>query len=127
MFGQICHIEIPADNPGTLQTFYGGLFGWKFEKMPGDMEYYGIKHGDDNLGAGMMARQDPKQTVTFYVSVESVETALEKAKAEGATVIVPKTEVKGMGWYAVLLDPQNNLFGLWKSDENAPQCASQTD
>jgi predicted enzyme related to lactoylglutathione lyase len=32
---------------------------------------------------------------------------------------VPRTAVKGMGWYAVALDPQNNLFGLWQMDESA--------
>lgn len=67
----------------------------------------------------MMARQDPRQTPTFYVCVESVEAALDRAKDEGATVIVPRTAVKGMGWYAVALDPQKNLFGLWQTDEKA--------
>ncbi len=67
----------------------------------------------------MMARQDPRQTPTFYVCVDSVEESLDRARNEGATVIVPRTAVKGMGWYAVAPDPQKNLFGLWQSDENA--------
>ncbi len=119
MKGHICHIEIPGDNLGTLQKFYSGLFEWDFGKMPGDVEYYGIKTGEDKPSAGMMPRQDPGQTETFYVCVDSVEEALDRAKVEGATVIVPKSAVKGMGWYAVLLDPQKNLFGLWQSDEKA--------
>ncbi len=119
MKGSICHVEIPADNLDSLRKFYGGLFEWDFEKVPGDMEYYGIKQGEDRPSAGMMPRQDPKQTPTFYVCVESIDASLVKAKDEGATVIVPRTAVKGMGWYAVLLDPQNNLFGLWQADESA--------
>jgi len=119
MRGHICHVEIPADNLGSLQKFYGGLFEWDFERMPGDTEYYGINQGEDLPTAGMMERQDPRQTPTFYVCVESVDEALGRAKDEGATVIVPKTAVKDMGWYAVALDPQNNLFGLWEADENA--------
>lgn len=119
MKGHICHLEIPADNLETLQKFYSGLFEWDFEKIPGEIEYYGIKHGGEQPTSGMMARQDPGQTPTFYVCVESVEAALDRAKKEGATVIVPKTAVKDMGWYAVALDPQKNLFGLWESDENA--------
>ena len=39
MKGHICHIEIPADNLGSLQKFYGGLFDWNYEKVPGDFEY----------------------------------------------------------------------------------------
>ncbi len=119
MKGQICHVEIPADNLGTLQKFYSGLFEWDFEKVPGDIEYYGIKQAEDKPTAGMMARQDPGHTETFYVCVDSVDEALDRAKEEGANIIVAKTAVKGMGFYAVLQDPQNNLFGLWQSDENA--------
>lgn len=119
MKGNICHIEIPADNVEMLQKFYGGVFEWDFERMPGDIEYYGIKHGEEMPMAGMMPRQDPKQTETFYICVESLEEALNRSKDEGATVVVPKTAIKGMGWYAVALDPQKNLFGLWESDENA--------
>ena len=119
MNGHICHVEIPADNLGALQKFYGGVFEWDFDKVPGVTEYYGIRHGDEKPTAGMMPRQDPGQTPTFYVCVESVQAALDRAKDEGATVIVPRTAVKDMGWYAIALDPQKNLFGLWQADENA--------
>ncbi len=119
MENYICHIEIPADKIGPLKTFYSDLFGWNFEKMPGDMEYYGIKSEDQNVSAGMMQRQDPGQTVTFYVCVESIEAAIEKAKSAGATFVVSKTAIKDMGWYAVALDPQKNLFGLFEMDEKA--------
>lgn len=119
MKGHICHIEIPADSLESLQKFYGGIFDWDFERMPGDIEYYGIKHGDDKPMAGMIARQDPGHTVTFYVCVESIEAALDKSRERGATVVVPRTAVKGMGWYAVAMDPQKNLFGLWEADEKA--------
>jgi predicted enzyme related to lactoylglutathione lyase len=119
MKGHICHIEIPADDLDSLQKFYRDVFEWDFEKMPGGVEYYGIKHGEEKPTAGMMARQAPEHTPTFYVRVESVEAALDKAKDRGATEIVPRSAVKGFGWFAVLLDPQGNLFGLWQADENA--------
>lgn len=119
MKGHICHIEIPADNLESLQKFYHSVFEWDFEKMPGDIEYHMINHGDEKPTAGMMARQDPGHIPTLYVCVESVEAALDRAKALGATEIVPRYAVKGFGWFAVLLDPQKNLFGLWQADDNA--------
>jgi uncharacterized protein len=119
MKGSICHIEIPADNVGALQGFYGNLFEWDFEKIPGDMEYYNVKHGEEKPMGGMMTRVSPDQKPTFYVCVDSSKEALEKAEEMGATVIVPRTAVKGMGWYAVMMDPQNNAFGVWESDEQA--------
>jgi len=36
------HFEIPAENVEKLKKFYGELFGWKIEKMPGGMDYWGI-------------------------------------------------------------------------------------
>ncbi|HTY21513.1 MAG TPA: VOC family protein, partial [Desulfomonilaceae bacterium] len=119
MKGHICHIEIPADNLGSLQKFYGGLFDWNYEKAPGDFEYFGIKHGDEKPMAGMMTRQHPEQKPLFYVCVDSAEKAVEEAEGLGATVIVPRTPVRGYGWFAVLMDPQNNPFGLWQEDAKA--------
>jgi hypothetical protein len=58
MKGSICHVEIPADNLSALQKFYGGIFEWEFEKVPGDIEYYGVKQGDNKPTAGMMPRHN---------------------------------------------------------------------
>jgi predicted enzyme related to lactoylglutathione lyase len=30
-----------------------------------------------------------------------------------------KAPVPGMGWFAMLVDPQGNPFALWQSDKNA--------
>jgi uncharacterized protein len=119
MSGHICHIEIPADNLGSLQKFYGSMFDWNFEKMPGNLEYYDVKHGEDKPMVGMMARQQPEQTPLFYVCVDSIDAALKRAGEQNAAVIVPKTAVEDYGWYAVLMDPQNNPFGLWESRESS--------
>ena len=119
MKGHICHVNIPADNLESLQGFYSGVFEWDFEKMPGDMQFFGIKHGDEKPGAGMMPRQEPSQEPTFFICVDSVEAALNRVRDEGGSVIVPRTAAKGIGWYAIVLDPQKNHFGLWQADDKA--------
>jgi predicted enzyme related to lactoylglutathione lyase len=30
-----------------------------------------------------------------------------------------KTAVPGMGWFAMLLDPEGNNFAIWKNDASA--------
>ena len=60
MFNTLCHFEIPADNVEALQKFYNGVFGWTFEKMPGDMEYFMINTPGESIKGGMMARQHPQ-------------------------------------------------------------------
>jgi len=34
MAGQIVHFEIPADDTGAAQAFWGSLFGWQFASSP---------------------------------------------------------------------------------------------
>jgi predicted enzyme related to lactoylglutathione lyase len=121
----IVHFEIPADEPEKLASFYTALFDWKIERMPGEVEYWGITTVavDDKglpvepgVNGGMMRRQVPQQMPINYVSVESVDDSLAKAKALGATVVVEKMPVTGMGWFAQLIDPQGNPFAVWQAD-----------
>ncbi|MBM4327340.1 MAG: VOC family protein [Deltaproteobacteria bacterium] len=119
MANHVCHFEIPADDIKALEGFYGNVFGWTFERVPGEFEYHVLKTSEGNLSGGMMLRQDPHQGPVNYVCVESIDEALEKAHAGGATTVVAKSAVPQMGWFAVLHDPQKNPFGLWQEDPNA--------
>ena len=44
------HFDITANVPQRLVNFYGELFGWKFEKWGGPMEYWLIRTGDSQPG-----------------------------------------------------------------------------
>lgn len=49
----IVHFDVPADDIDRSKTFYKELFGWKIEKMPGEIEYYGISTFDENGKEGI--------------------------------------------------------------------------
>jgi hypothetical protein len=117
----IVHFEIPADNVQKLKEFYGGLFGWKIERYPGPMEYWSLQTVpvDDKgmtlrpgVNGGLMPRQMPEQKPVNYISVESIDEYSKKAVALGGKIAVPKTELPGMGWWAIALDPEGNQIGL---------------
>jgi hypothetical protein len=120
----IVHFEIPADDVEKLGNFYSGLFGWKTEKMPSPMEYWGIKtvpvdekgmaiHAGVN--GGMMKKQNPEHKPVNYIAVEPIEECVRKIDALGGEVLVPRTEVPGMGWWALALDPEGNRFAIFQS------------
>ena len=44
---RIIHFDLPADDPVRAQKFYAEIFGWKFDKWNGPMEYWMIKTGDE--------------------------------------------------------------------------------
>jgi uncharacterized protein len=119
----IVHFEIPANDVEKLKNFYSNLFGWKIEKMPGDMEYWGIetvpvdKQGmpmRPGVNGGMMKKQMPEQKPINYVSVESVDEYSKKVVELGGQIVSPKMEIPGMGWWALALDPDGNQIGLFE-------------
>ena len=40
--------DIPSDDIARANKFYGDLFGWKMEKMPGPMEYWMFRTTDSS-------------------------------------------------------------------------------
>jgi len=123
----IVHFEIPADDPDKLSKFYTDLFGWQIQKMDmGGTDYYvtmtvesdeqGMPKQPGAINGGMYKRQEPGQIPVNYVNVEDVDQYVGKAKGLGASVMIEKMPVPGMGWIAQLTDPQGNQFGVWQTD-----------
>jgi predicted enzyme related to lactoylglutathione lyase len=126
----IVHFEIPADDPERATKFYRELFGWDIKKhdAPGGPEYWLIstvptdsqgRPARPGVNGGLMRRQHPAHPPVNYVGVESVDEYVRKAKRLGAEEYMPKTAVKGMGWFAYLRDPEGNVFAIWQTDEKA--------
>ena len=118
----IVHFEIPSDNIERSKKFYHELFGWKIDKWSGSdstMEYWMITTTDDKgneaLRGGMMKRQNPQQGITNFIGVDSIDDYSSKVQELGGKILVPKTPVSGMGFFAVCLDTENNSFAIWES------------
>jgi len=120
----IVHFEIPAENLERIKKFYSDLFGWKFEKFPGPTEYWNVQTVPVNeegipmrpgVNGGMMKKDRPEHKPVNYISVESVDEYSNKAVQLGGQIIVPKMEIPGMGWWALVLDPDGNQIGLFET------------
>lgn len=136
----IVHFEIPADNPERAAKFYRELFGWDINRFEGSSE--GMEYRDENfeywmvktvptdaggrpsepgVNGGLMRRMYPNQPPVNYISVESVDDFVGKAERLGAKVLMGKSPVPGMGWFAQLTDTEGNLFAIWELDPAAGQ------
>jgi uncharacterized protein len=126
----IVHFEIPADNPERAAQFYRDLFGWEITKWEGSVdsgegfEYWMVRTvptGPDGrperpgVNGGLMRRMYPNQPPVNYILVESVDEYVKKAERLGAKVVMPKTPVSEMGWFAQFTDPEGNLFAVWET------------
>jgi uncharacterized protein len=74
------------------------------------------------VNGGLMRRMYPGQAPVNYILVENVDQFVSKAERLGAKVMMQKTPVPGMGWFAQLTDPEGNVIAIWETD---PAMATQ--
>ncbi len=116
------HFEIPADDVNRVQKFYKEVFGWTMQKMNNPVrpeeDYWTFETKDDDgnngLSGGMMKRQSSQHTVTNYITISSIDEYSSKIEQSGGKVIIPKTKLPDMGFIAVCLDSENNMFGIFE-------------
>jgi predicted enzyme related to lactoylglutathione lyase len=117
----IAHFELAADDVEKMSNFYRGVFDWKIERAPGDMEYWMIDTGESEGGpnGGMMRKTMPSSGFLDYFAVESVDDFSKKVISGGGEIVMNKTAVPTMGWFVICIDPEGNAFALWEMDTNA--------
>jgi len=49
-----------------------------------------------------------------YVNVDDIAGSTAKAESLGATIIRDITEVPGIGWFSIIMDPTGAGLALWK-------------
>jgi len=119
---RVIHFEIPAAEPERAAAFYKQVFGWSIEKWPGPMEYWMVTTGADGapgINGGLLKKQVPTTATTNTIGVDSVEKAIVAVKSAGGKLVMPKTPIPTIGYFAYLEDTEGNLFGVLQSDANA--------
>jgi predicted enzyme related to lactoylglutathione lyase len=119
---RVIHFEIPAAEPERAAAFYKQVFGWSIEKWPGPMEYWMVTTGADGapgINGGLLKKQAPTTATTNTIGVDSVEKAIAAVKRAGGTLVMPKTPIPTIGYFAYLEDTEGNLFGVLQSDADA--------
>jgi len=113
----IVYFEIFCDQVERARKFYADLFGWKVESIPGT-KYCNITTQEGAAG-GLTHRFNPLQKIINYFGVPSVREACSRVEELGGRVLVPRMAVPKEGYYALCMDSEDNLFGLWEEDLEA--------
>jgi hypothetical protein len=84
--------------------------------MP-EMNYAMFDYGVEGVGGGLnpVGEDNPVGTVIIYVDTEDIATDLAKVEKLGGKIVTPKTEIPGMGWFAIFSDPTGNRIGLFST------------
>jgi uncharacterized protein len=120
---RVVHFEIYTDDPEAVRPFYQDVFGWKFQKFDGPIEYWLVTTGADKepgINGGLArprAGQSPGTLNT--IAVMSLDQSMKKIGERGGKICVPKMAIPRIGWLAYAEDPADNVFGILEPDTKA--------
>jgi hypothetical protein len=115
------HFEIIGQDPATLRSYYGELFGWEFQTGDAITDAvsqtgnYGFIDGSTTGGGidgGVGGGEGYGQRVLFYVGVPNVEAALKKAVSLGGKRLMGPEGTPGTLVVGHFTDPEGNLVGV---------------
>jgi uncharacterized protein len=123
--GTFCWVDLTTTDQEAAKTFYGGLLGWEAEDMPvGEGVSYSMmrRDGSDVAAIAPQPAQQREAGVpplwNSYVSVESADAAVERAKELGGSAHAPAFDVMEAGRMGVIQDPQGAFFMVWEPREH---------
>jgi uncharacterized protein len=109
---KIVHIEIPAAKSADAGKFYGDLFGWDIQHDEA-MNYTMFDTGGVGGGFNDLGENVKVGDVLVYIGSDDIEADLKAITAKGGEVVMPKTEIPTIGWFAWFKDPTGNLLALY--------------
>jgi predicted enzyme related to lactoylglutathione lyase len=114
----VSHFEINAQDAPATQRFYSELFGWGIDtNNPQNYGMIDTKAGR-GIGGGIGPTQNGRSWVTFYVDTDDPVATLAKAERLGGRTVMPPMDA-GTVTYALFADPEGNVIGLAKMQEQA--------
>lgn len=119
MANPVTWFEIIGPDARAIQKFYREVFGWKMTLPAGEeMGYYSmlLDHAP-GIGGGLGQGGPPR--VTVYIESADPQRLLDKAVANGATMLMPVMAVTADTTIAMFSDPAGNSIGLLKANPRA--------
>ena len=128
MPNHLSHFAINADDLPRARRFYEKVFGWQFEAW-GPPGFYLLHTGtpqSPGVQGALQQRREllPGQRMTGYectIGVDSADAIADLAQTHGGKVVMAKTIIPTVGELVWLQDPEGNVFGAMKYEEQRRQ------
>ncbi len=128
---RVIHFDIQADDLDRAKKFYENVLGWKFElAMSKDkgagMDYWTVMTGEGaGINGGLSQRPTDKANQLYFyhctIEVADIDMAVEAVKKNGGTILMKKSEIPHVGWFASAKDCEGNRFNLMQPTEWKPE------
>ena len=116
--GALSWAELMTRDVEGSKKFYKDLLGWGMEEMPmkDGTAYTVLKAGGESVAGIMPMPASVSEVVpshwATYITVNDVDAVAKKAQEMGATMIVPPTDVPGVGRFSTFQDPQGAVINV---------------
>ena len=119
--GTFSWTDLTTTDQDGAKAFYTALFGWEAIDNPvGDGVYYTMMRVDGKDVAAVSPQPQQQRDAgvppvwNSYITVESADESLARAKELGATIHADAFDVMDVGRMGVVQDPQGVYFLLWE-------------
>jgi len=119
--GTFSWADLATTDQPAARSFYSDLFGWSATENPvGEGSSYSMMSIDGKDVAAIATQPQQQRDAgappawNSYITVESADQALERAKELGGTVHAPAFDVFEAGRMGVVQDPQGAFFMVWE-------------
>jgi predicted enzyme related to lactoylglutathione lyase len=123
--GTFSWADLNTSDQAAAKVFYGELFGWDFQDMPaGEGVVYSMAHVGGKPVAAISPQPEQQRDAgappmwNSYITVESADHAVDRARNNAANVHAPAFDVFEAGRMAVIQDPQGAFFEVWQPNQH---------
>ena len=114
MRAAVVHLELHTADLARANDYYARLCGWQAARIDtahGSYHQLGLAGG---IGGGIVQCGARRPVWLPYVQVERVDTATERARALGASVLLEPREGPA-GWRSVVASPAGGELAFWQA------------
>jgi len=119
---RLVHFEMNVKDVHKTIAFYEDVFGWKFQKWDGPMDYWLIMTGDEKepgIDGGLGYEEEGFPKMVNTIDVDDIDDVIKKIEIKGGEIVRPKHAVPGVGWLAYFKDSEGVMSGIMQNDPNA--------
>ena len=109
----VVHLELHTGDLPAARRFYGELLGWHPERIATPHGSYVAVELGSSLGGGIVECPTSRPLWLPYVEVRQIEEATDRARLQGAAVLLEPREGPA-GWRSVVATPAGGEVALWQ-------------
>lgn len=129
--GRFVWYDLMTTDPDAAIIFYAKIFGWDLQPIEGsEMSYNVVVNKGVAIGGISLIPQEAVDGGVppywmGYISAPELDETVGAAKESGSEILVPPTDVPGMGAFSVIQDPQGAVVAFYREDK-APEGRTDT-